>query len=319
LIVLDDESSDATAALAVQAAGSEDRFRLLSGKALPSGWLGKNWACHQLSMAASGDLLLFLDADVQLQPTALAALVTALIRENAELLTVWPSQITKSWSERLVVPLIAYALLGYLPVLAVHKTHWPVFAAANGQCLFFRRSAYHQAGGHAAVRGNVIEDVALAREFKRRAAASQKTNKTMAGKIRAFFSSPLHMVDGNQLVACRMYPNGWVQVRDGFAKNILAGHGGSVSFLVVSSIFHVVVFILPWIWWLFGGGWWPFVLGVSGLLLRALTAAFSRQRILDALLMPISVLLMVYIAGQSIFWHFNNAGHWKGRTLKGEL
>jgi chlorobactene glucosyltransferase len=267
-------------------------------------------------MAAGGDLLLFLDADVQLTPTALTALVSTLTREKAGLLTVWPTQITKNWSERLVVPLIAFAILGYLPVLPVHKTSWPAFAAANGQCLLFRRTVYMQIGGHAAVRSSVIEDIDMARQVKRFAITQSRATKSEVGRMLGLFSSPLRMVDGNQLISCRMYPGGWPQIRDGFAKNILAGHGSSVAFLLASSVFHGLIFILPWFWWLFGGGWWPLVLGLIGISLRALSAAFTHQRIRDAMLMPISVLLMTRIALQAIFWHYQGTGHWKGRLLK---
>jgi chlorobactene glucosyltransferase len=297
LLLLDDNSRDGTEELATAAAQGDERFRLLHGEPLPAGWLGKNWACHQLAQAARGDLLLFLDADVQLAPGALAALVNLLSRENAGLLTIWPTQITQSWGERLVVPLMAFAILGYLPVLPVHYAPWPIFAAANGQCLLFSRAAYQQSGGHAAARGQVVEDVTLARRVKQ------------AGL-------PLRMADGNRLVACRMYPGGWPQVRAGFAKNILAGHGNRVPFLLVSTVFHWLVFIFPWIWLIFGGGGFALGLGLAGVLLRALTAAFTRQRPFDALLLPVSVVLMTGIAFQSIAWHYRGGATWKGRTLK---
>jgi chlorobactene glucosyltransferase len=212
------------------------------------------------------------------------------------LLTIWPTQITKSWSERLVVPLIAFAILGYLPVLPVYYTRWPIFAAANGQCLLFTRSAYQQCGGHAAVRGNVVEDVGLAQRVKK-------------------VGLRLRMADGNRLVSCQMYPGGWSQVRAGFAKNILAGHGYSVPFLLLSTVFHWLVFILPWVWLFFGGGEFALGLGLAGVLLRALTAAYSHQRILDALLMPLSVVLMTRIALQSITWHYTGSAAWKGRAI----
>ena len=298
LLVLDDDSSDGTGTLAEQAAGGDERFRLLHGEALPNGWLGKNWACHQLAQFARGDLLLFLDADVQLQPEALGSLVGMLTREKASLLTVWPMQITSSWGERLVVPLMSFAILGYLPVLPVHYTPWSAFAAANGQCLLFTRQTYQEIGGHAAVWENVVEDVALARRVKR-----------VGLRIR--------MADGNRLVSCRMYPGGWSEVRDGFAKNILAGHGNSALFLLVSTAFHGLIFILPWVWWIFGGDWLVLLLGLIGVLLRALTAVFTHQRIRDALFMPLSVLLMTGIAFRSILWHHRGDAVWKGRPIRG--
>lgn len=300
LLVLDDNSTDDTAVLIQQAAQQDRRVRLLNGQPLPHGWLGKNWACHQLAQAAVGDLLIFTDADVGWQPSALAALVAQIEQEQAALLSIWPTQRTLTWGERLVVPLMALAILGYLPLTAVHYLPWSVFAAANGQCMAFRRGAYETIGGHAAVGDNVLEDVTLARLVKK------------AG-LR------LRLSDGAGLITCRMY-HSWPEVRDGFAKNILAGHGRSVPFLLLSTLFHWLIFVLPWVMLLFPTarqmGWvWLWLLSVG---VRAGTAVATRQRIQDALLMPISVLLMTRIAFRSIHWHYSGGPRWKGRTLAPE-
>ncbi len=295
LLLLDDQSDDGTGAIAAQAAAGDERFRLLPGAPLPPGWLGKNWACHQLSQAATGEWLLFADADVRWAETAVATLLSLAETERADLLTVWPTQQTESWAERLVVPLMPFAILCYLPILPVHFTHWPAFAAANGQCLLFRRTAYETVGGHTAVRRNVIEDVALAKAIK-------------AHRLR------LRMADGNRLVSCRMYQN-WPEVKAGFAKNILAGHGGSVPFLLLSTLFHGLVFLFPWLWFGVTLDLWPLILLLGGVLLRAGTAVFSHQRPLDAIFMPISVLLMSRIAAQSIWWQWRGTAEWKGRIL----
>jgi chlorobactene glucosyltransferase len=294
LLVLNDNSSDETVSKVLEAGGEDERVRLLEGRSLPSGWLGKNWACHQLAEAASGDYLLFVDADVTLQPQALAALMQHAQQESSDLLTIWPTQQTESWAERLTVPLISLVVLGYLPVLMVHHTPWRVFAAANGQCLLFHRHAYQQIGGHRAVRGQIVEDVALSRHVKG-------------------CGLKLRMADGSGLIRCRMYSN-WPEVRDGFAKNILAGHGQSSLFLMASTLFHWMVFILPWFWLFAGGGLWPLLLVAIGVGARAITAYATGQRVRDALLMPISVVLMTSIAGRSIFWHWRGRTQWKGRV-----
>ena len=210
-----------------------------------------------------------------------------------------------------MVPLINFAILGYLPILPVHYTPWRAFAAANGQCMLYSTSAYQKIDGHASVRNEVLEDVALARRVKGLILA--RSDETVAW--RKYFSSSLWMADGNQLVSCRMYPEGWPQVRDGFSKNILSGHGNSVAFLLVSTLFHWLVFIAPWIWLVFGGGWWALGLGVTGIMLRGLTAAFAHQRVFDALWMPFSVVLMTDIALHAIFWHYSGKASWKGRDL----
>ncbi len=303
LIILDDHSSDGTAAAAQAAAAGDPRLRVIGGADLPAGWLGKNWACYQLAEAASAPILIFTDADVRWEPGALAALVAELERSGADLLTVWPTQTTITWGERLVVPLMALVILGYLPALLVHHTRWPAFAAANGQCLAFRRAAYTAVGGHAAVRGSIIEDIALARRAKARGLR-------------------LRMVDGAGLIGCRMYTD-WPSVRDGYAKNILAGYGGRVSFLLLATAFHWLIFLLPPAWLVAGAfipqaGWplAPLLLTTLGIATRALTAAVTRQRPLDALLMPLSVILMTRIAAQAIFWQQRYGGpRWKGRTI----
>lgn len=295
LILLDDQSDDGTGATAAQAANGDTRFKLIAGSPLPPGWLGKNWACHQLSQAATGDYLLFADADVRWAPEALAALLALAQTGQADLLTVWPTQHTETWAERLVVPLMSLAILSYLPILPVHYTNLPAFAAANGQCLLFRRGAYEQVGGHTAVHRNVIEDVALAKAIK-------------AYQLR------LRMADGNRLVSCRMYQN-WPEVRAGFAKNILAGHGSSVPFLLLSTVFHWLLFLFPWLWFAATLDVWPLGLALAGVVLRGGTAVFTHQRPLDALLMPVSVLLMTRIAWQSIHWQRKGTAEWKGRKL----
>jgi chlorobactene glucosyltransferase len=293
LLILDDHSQDGTAAVARAAAAGDARLRVLAGAALPGGWVGKNWACHQLAQAAQGEIFLFADADVQWRPGALAALVAEMHAHAADMLTVWPTQTTVTWGERLVVPLMALAILAYLPVVAVHHTPWPAFAAANGQCLALRRQAYEAVGGHAAVANNIVEDVALARRVKGRGLR-------------------LRMFDGAGRIGCRMYRS-WPEVRDGYAKNILAGHANSVPFLLLSGLFHWLIYVLPWLWLPFDGRVWP--LAAGGALVRMLTAAATRQRVWDGLLMPVSAVLMTRIAAQAIVWRYTGGPRWKGRVV----
>lgn len=309
ILLLDDHSTDNSAEVARAAAHGDRRLRILPGEPLPPGWTGKVWACHQLAEQARGQYLLFTDADVRWQPGALSALMAEAQRTNADLLTVWPTQITQTWGERLVVPLMAFTILAYLPVLAVHHLPWPVFSAAMGQCLLFRRPAYQKIGGHAAIRNQILDDMAFAYAIKR-------------------YRLRLRMADANGLIQTRMYHN-WPQARDGFAKNILAGHGNSIPFLLVSTLFHWWQFILPW-FMLFIALLPPrfFLLDAPhslmtvycslttlSLLTRALTAATSRQRIRDSLLLPVSVFLMTLIAFRALQWRFTGGPQWKGRTL----
>lgn len=309
ILLLDDNSTDNSAEVARAAANGDPRLCVIAGLPLPPGWLGKTWACHQLAQQAAGDYLLFTDADVRWESGALSALVAEAQRASADLLTAWPTQITQTWGERLVVPLMGFAVLAYLPVWAVHRLPWPVFSAANGQCLLFRRDSYLKIGGHAAIKNRIVDDMAFAYATKRH-------------RLR------LRMADANSLIQTRMYQN-WPQTRDGFAKNILAGHGNSIILLFFSAFFHWWLFIVPW-FLLFGAiitrpsalsaEHWTLVTAYCSLVTlsvttRALTAATSRQRLRDALLMPVSVFLMTLIAFQSIRWRFSGGPQWKGRTI----
>jgi chlorobactene glucosyltransferase len=310
ILILDDGSTDDSAKIAREAAGGDFRLTILQGSALPDGWLGKPWACHQLTAQARGETLLFTDADVRWEPSALSALVAESQRTNADLLTVWPTQITHTWGERLVVPLMGFAIQAYLPVLAVHHLPWPVFAHAMGQCLLFKRPAYEKIGGHQAVKAEIVDDMAFAYAIKRH-------------------NLRLRAADGNGLIQTRMYQN-WNQVRDGFAKNILSGHGNRLAFLLFSTVFHWWMFILPWIlvigYAIFDTRILDFsniefsiiAFALLGVLTRALTAAVTRQRVGDALLMPVSVLLMTMIAAQSVRWRYGSGPRWKGRQIHQE-
>ena len=305
ILVLDDRSDDGTADVVAAVARRHPQVRLLCGCDLPPGWTGKNWACSQLGAAARGDLLVFTDADVRWQPGALCSLVAAADTLDADLLTVWPTQITQSWGERLTVPLMAQAVLAYLPVRLAHDFYHPLAAAANGQCMAFRRPAYIAIGGHAAVRGAIVEDVQLAQRIK------------AAGLH-------LRMADGAGLVQCRMYASGRAAI-DGYTKNILAGHSNRLGLLALSTLFHWSLFLLPWVWLTAGWAWalpgwpgWPLLLVAAGVTVRGLTAYATRQRVGDALLLPISVLIFTFIAARAVWWREHYGGVlWKGRVIHG--
>jgi chlorobactene glucosyltransferase len=303
ILVLDDQSTDDTAQQVAIVAAQDPRIQLLAAEALPRGWVGKTWACDQLARQAHGEVLVFTDADVEWLPDALPAVLSLLDALPVDLLTVWPTQRTETWAERLVVPLMLFAICAYLPELAVRKARFASLAAANGQCLVFRRAAYERIGGHAAVRGEIIEDVALARRIKRQGLR-------------------LGMALGGGKIACRMY-QGWSEVLHGYAKNIVAGHGGRPALLVVSSVIHLGLFVAPWLWLgaaAVAGAWptfWqPALLVGLGLGARALTAATTGEPVRRAVWMPVAVLLMTAIAGKALWWQLRFGGpEWKGRRI----
>ncbi|MDI6400761.1 glycosyltransferase family 2 protein [Balneolaceae bacterium ANBcel3] len=249
ILVLDDGSEDNTKQVADQfARNSSFEMRVISGEQRPEGWLGKNWACHQLSQAARGSLLLFLDADTWLDASAVKRMVAMIQKYELNVLTVWPHQCMPTRLEKTVIGTVYSTVALYLPTLYSYKApRWiptstlkrktkPLFASACGQCLLFDREAYQRTGGHASVKGEVVEDVMLAR----RAVAS--------GEV-------MRMFRGNDTLFCRMYQNRQ-DLFNGFRKNFYAGFGGRLFPFVLSWILHLIVFIFPpilFIYLLMGG------------------------------------------------------------------
>jgi chlorobactene glucosyltransferase len=284
VIILDDHSRDGTRAVAEAAAEGDPRFRVVVGQPLLETWLPEAWARHQLSQAANGRVLVFADAGVQWQTEALRAVVALLQSTQADLLSVWPTPILRTRAERLAVPLLALAVPGCLPAPLVHSGRYPRLAVANGACLVFLRAAYNAVGGHIAVRGEALEGVGFARRIK-------------AKGLR------LRLADGGGVLARREF-EGWRGLREGFAKIPPARYGVRVSiFFFIAAV--LLLLALPWLWLLFG---WlapetagypvvPLALVALGLAARAATRWVTRERVQDALLTPVSALLLLVIAG----------------------
>ncbi len=169
VLVVDDESRDRTAEIVrALAPGNASRLHLQEGKPPPAGWFGKPWACHQGARLASGELLLFTDADTHHSPEFLREAVGGLIMEKADLYTVIGRQIMGSFWERIVQPQFFMLLAARYPRAGTPKEprHWK-HAIANGQYLLFTREAYRALGGHEAVAGEVVEDLRIAQLLTR--------------------------------------------------------------------------------------------------------------------------------------------------------
>jgi hypothetical protein len=228
ILVLDDGSTDNTADLVRRVAGADPRVELLTGAPLPLGWWGKTWACQQLADAATAAprapaVLVFVDADVVLEQHAVSA-ATALLRwSGLDLVSPYPRQVAVSTAERLVQPLLQWSWLTTLPLRVAERSARPSLAAANGQLLVVDAGAYRAAGGHAAVRGEALEDVALLRAVKRSGGRGG-------------------VVDGTDLATCRMY-DGWPALREGYAKSLWSAFGspaGAAGVLGALGIAYVL-------------------------------------------------------------------------------
>ncbi|HST65440.1 MAG TPA: glycosyltransferase [Mycobacteriales bacterium] len=289
VLVLDDGSSDGTAALA-RALG----VRVLTGAPLPAGWLGKPWACRQLADAAdpTADVLVFLDADVRLRPGAVAATVGLL--DTLDLVSPYPRQVTVTAAERLVQPLLQWSWLTFLPLRLAERSGRESLAAANGQLLAVRRAAYERAGGHAAVRAEVVEDVALLRAVKRAGGRGG-------------------VADGTELADCRMY-DGWPALRDGYTKSLWSAFGSPAGAVGVTGLL-ALAYLVPPLAALAGSriGLAGYAAGVTG---RVVTARRTGGRTWpDALAHPVSVALFAGLTARSLRHQRAGTLTWKGRQL----
>ena len=320
MIVLDDHSEDDTAKIVLEHGFSRDAGatrRLLDGRPLPGGWTGKSWACHQLAAAAGGEYLLFTDADTSHDPAALGAFIEHALTTNAALLSAWPQQVTGTWSERAVIPLVYVLLLGALPHYMLRRLQRrPEYArgasrslletlgAANGQFVLFRRDAYEQIGGHAAVRNHLVEDVALGR------LVAARTGEGMR----------LINCDGSRLVHCRMYTS-LPEVWEGFTKNLRAAFSeSSFSFWLFGAL-QTCGLLLPFAFaclpGLSGRWWWIPVMQVAWVYaLRFVLAARFRTSYLGALLHPLGQGLSLLIGLNSWRLSTQKGVSWKGRTYR---
>ena len=288
VLVLDDQSGDDTARIAADLMAGVPGARLISGQPRPPGWHGKPWACMQLAQAASGEVLIFTDADVCWAPGTLASLLFELETSRADLLTVWPRQETRKWGERLLAPLIDDVLLSILPA-PITRLPFASMSAGNGQLMAFRRAAYLRVGGHELVRGEVLEDVSFAARLKAR-----------GGRVA--------LALGGDLMSVRMYRSyaGAGGAVEGFAKSLHAVHGGSRSLMALSWLWHFAVYTLPWL----RGQPLLIALGLlERLLVNLKTGRSTHADLLEVLLTPITSLaaLPVYLLA------LRKTYRWKGR------
>ena len=292
IIVLDDNSNDNTFKLA--SSFSTSNVKVLIGKELPPDWLGKNWACHQLAQEAKGEYLLFVDADVEVTPEVISSAVYELEKSNVALLSIFPTQIIKSFGEYLIVPLMNWLLLTFLPLRFVYSCSSKAFVAANGQFMLWKKDGYFKIGGHEKVKNKVVEDMELARLTKQ----NKLKIKTMLG---------------GKLVFCRMYES-FNQAYNGFTKNFFAGFLlPPFSFLVI-ILFLLIAFVLPFLFLM--PTVYSFSLIALILITRISVSIVSNQNLfINVLLHPVQLLFMFWIGINSLIKFKTKKIVWKQRKL----
>lgn len=313
VLVYDDQSTDDTPKILARIIAEDDRVRTIPTVPLPEGWVGKMHACHQLGTAAveiarehgesANAYILFIDADVRLEPDAISRALNAARAANAELISTFPRQLLGTFAEKLVVPMIHFILFSYLPMRLMRSRNDPGCCAGCGQFLLVRADAYQRIKGHDSFKDSMHDGIKMPRRIR---ATGGRTD----------------LFDGTRSLTCRMYDS-WSATWRGFTKNAYEGLGSPVL-LAFFTVMHAVGHILPWGYLIAApvlGVAEPLPLALAGAAVlmsitqRVLLSAAFRHPLWIALVHPIAVALMTIIQWHSFILSLTNRRSWRGRTF----
>jgi len=305
VVVLDDASTDATGDIVAAIAQRDSRVRLVRGQPLPPGWNGKQFACFQLAAAAQHEHLMFIDADVRLSADAVARLCAQRAASELPLLSAFPYQQTETFWEKLLIPMMHFILLGFLPIDRMRRDRSPALAAGCGQLFLTTKTDYQLAGTHQAIRSSRHDGLKLPRAYR---SAGLMTD----------------ICDGTPLCSCRMYTSAR-GVFSGLLKNAAEGIASPRLIFPFSILF-------------IGGGVLPLILApliirdflqssdtlllatgglaiVISFLPRLICMAQFAQSRLGALLHPLALLVFVVLQWWALCNHLRGRQvAWRGRS-----
>lgn len=309
-VIVDDHSEDGTLKIAHEIAREDSRVVVLSSGELPAGWIGKAHALHRGVGVSTGEWLLFIDADVRVAPDAARTALAFAAAGSSDFLSLSPFQRCEGFWERLLQPLVFDLLNERYDLRAVNNRASPV-AAANGQFIMVRRSAYFGIGGHEAVKDKVLEDVALARRAKQ------------AG-LRIYFANT------RSLAETQMYRD-LVGIWEGWSKNLFLLLNASPMEVWRTVLGQLFLWVVP-----FGTlvassavsgyneplGFLPLISGAVAVACAFGAATFRLAQIgglpLYSLLLPFGKLMLVAMILHSWHRHMRGQGvRWKGRRYEG--
>jgi chlorobactene glucosyltransferase len=294
VIVLDDNSVDSTAEIVNKFVQIHKNIKLADGEGLPKNWLGKNWALHQLSKIANGELFLFIDADVILNKRALSEAIKKFEEQKLNLLSVFPTQRISGLGSLLVVPLMNWLLLTFLPLRKVFTSNNNSFVAANGQFILIDRKTYFEIGGHELVKGQVVEDMEIARKVKKR-------NLKMLTAL------------GDDMIYCNMY-NSFSESVKGFSKNFFKGFNTNKYLFLIMLLFFQFFFLFPLILAFIESKYWLIVILI--LFGRFFVSLTSRQTAIKNIFLHFpQMLILFYVGVKSVYYDLSGKGEWKGRKI----
>ena len=305
VIVINDQSTDRTAAILVELSERVPKLKVLTMGELPIGWTGKNYAVSIGAAAAKGDWLLFTDADTCHYPGAARRALSDAVEHDAVLVSYSPEQEVESVWERALIPFVYWRLSKHYRYARVNDRA-KRDAAANGQFLMVRRDEYDAIGGHSAIRGEILEDLVLAKRVKQTGGA-------------------IYFAPGFQIASTRMYRD-FRSMWQGWTKNLYPLIGGTAGSLAselveVLLLFQVTTFVLLWLYLAHSYGLsmlWLLLFLLSAVVEGHLAYALELRRNLypASHIQYYSVSVCLYAAVLVASWWRNTSGdvEWKGRT-----
>lgn len=304
IIVLNDNSEDNTLAVLYELKEKYKNIKIISGKTLPEGWSGKNFACHQLYLESRGKYLLFTDADTIHKQDSLKNAVTRAISRSADLYTLIPEMTLKSFAEKSIMPALHFTTFTLLPYYMVESSPFSVFAMGVGPFMLFKREAYEKIGGHLAVKSDLVEDVRLAKNIKK-------------NKLNVIVNK------GIDIFSCRMYTN-YKEIWSGFSKNIYPGMNYSTLTLFFVLSIYLTLFLSPFVFAILSFVFNSNIILINSLiqiglilLIRVIINHNFKLGWLSILTHPYSILVISLIGFNSYRWNkFGKGSIWKGRTYQ---
>lgn len=293
VIVYDDLSTDRTAEIVNEYCLKDCRIKLISGRPLEKGWLGKSYACYQLSLIARGEYYLYVDADVRVKGDLIEKSVYYSRKHKLGLLSIFPRQIMDTFGELVSVPIMNRILLGLLPLALVRVSPWTSFSAANGQFMFFDADIYKKTQPHKECKSFKAEDIAICRYYKKQ----KITVSTLLG---------------DKDIQCRMYKS-FKEAVNGFSKNVFAFFGNSVFITLLYALYTTIApFALFCIF-----GLWAFLTYLAVIMvMQVFISLASRQNVFfNIILLPLQQFVFLWIVFSAISKNITKSLEWKGRNI----
>tara|TARA_B100000029_G_scaffold516809_1_gene634746 strand:- start:9106 stop:10266 length:1161 start_codon:yes stop_codon:yes gene_type:complete len=305
VLILNDNSTDNTYNVIKNFIKNKKNISLLNGASLPKNWIGKHWACEQLSKKAKGEYILFLDADTAIKDDTILNAINQMEIQKADLLTTIPKKKPRCIAEKLLFPFIDWTSLAFIPIKISQKLNNSYLSATFGQFMLFRKGTYKSIGGHKKIKDNVLDDINLGRMIKKQ-------------------GYKWILIDGTKYVESQMYENSKDTIK-GVSRSIFPAFNYHLSLFIFTVIILILLGIAPTYILLS-----DFLIGTNHPINRitfsyitltnmiiswAIVCVRFNHNILTALIHPIIITLMILTGIHSLASNMRGSIRWKGRKI----